>query len=134
MDRDGPDQSTVLKTMIDDTFTPDKGIRVNVKLVAAEAILTAVVAGNGPDVVMSVSGWFAVNYAMRHAVEDLTQFADFEEVAADFQPSILEPLSWNDGTSTGVYGLPETQNFNLLFYRTDVLEELGLGIPNTWKT
>nr|AHF24504.1 sugar ABC transporter substrate-binding protein [uncultured bacterium Contig28b] len=31
-----------------------------------------------------------------------------------------------------MYGLPETQNFPLLFYRTDVMEELGLPIPQTW--
>ena len=129
----GRDQSTVLKTMIDDSFTPMSGIHVNVKLVAADAILTAVVAGNGPDVVMSVSGWFAVNYAMRNAVEDLTQFADFEEAIAPFHKSIIAPLTYNDGEHTGVYGLPETQNFNLLFYREDVLEELGLTVPTTWK-
>ena len=134
----GRDQSTVLKTMIDDTFTPASGIHVNVKLVAADAILTAVVAGNGPDVVMSVSGWFAVNYAMRNAVEDLTQFADFGEVIKPFHSSILTPLTYKRYDSkgdytTGVYGLPETQNFNLLFYREDVLEELGLKVPETWK-
>jgi len=104
-----------------------------VKLVQADAILTAVVAGNGPDIVLSVSGWFAVNYAMRNAVEDLTQFPDFEEVVKPFYPSILEPLTYNNGIRTGVYGMPETQNFNLLFYRTDIMEELGLEIPNTWE-
>lgn len=129
----GRDQSTVLKTMIDDSFTPMSGIHVNVKLVAADAILTAVVAGNGPDVVMSVSGWFAVNYAMRNAVEDLTQFSDFDEVVKPFYDSILQPLTYNDGQHKGIYGLPETQNFNLLFYREDVLNELGLTVPATWK-
>ena len=129
----GRDQSTVLKTMIDDSFTPASGIKVNVKLVAQDAILTAVVAGNGPDVVLSVSGWFAVNYAMRNAAEDLTQFADYKEVLSKFYPSILEPLTYNNGTNAGIYGLPETQNFNLLFYRTDVLAELGLDIPQTWN-
>ena len=129
----GRDQSTVLKTMIDDSFTPDSGIHVNVKLVAADAILTAVVAGNGPDVVLSVSGWFAVNYAMRNAVEDLTQFSDFKEAVAPFYQSILDPLTYNDGEHKGIYGLPETQNFNLLFYRKDVLDEMGLEVPQTWQ-
>lgn len=128
----GRDQSTVLKTMVDDTFTAKTGIKVNVKLVQADAILTAVVAGNGPDLVLSVSGWFAVNYAMRNAVEDLTQFPDYEEVIKPFYPSILTPLTYNNGTKVGVYGMPETQNFPLLFYRTDVMEELGLPVPQTW--
>ena len=129
----GRDQSTVLKTMVDDTFTAKTGIKVNVKLVQADAILTAVVAGNGPDLVLSVSGWFAVNYAMRNAVENLMQFPDYEEVIKPFYPSILEPLTYNNGTKVGVYALPETQNFPLLFYRTDVMEELGLPIPQTWE-
>lgn len=128
----GRDQSTVLKTMVDDTFTANTGIKVNVKLVLQDAILPAVVAGNGPDIVLSVSGWFAVNYAMRHAVEDLTQFEDFNEVVKPFQSSILEPLTYNDSKHKGIYGLPETQNFPLLFYRTDVMEELGLEVPQTW--
>ena len=128
----GRDQSTVLKTMVDDTFTAKTGIKVNVKLVDANAILTAVVAGNGPDIVISVSGWFAVNYAMRNAVEDLTQFEDFAEVIKPFYPSILQPLTYDNGKKVGVYGLPETQNFSLLFYRTDVMEEMGLPVPNSW--
>ena len=125
----GRDQSTVLKTMVDDTFTPATGIHVNVKLVVADTLLTAVVAGNGPDVVLSVGSWFPVNYAMRNAVEDLTQFDDFEEVVAPFYDSALAALRYNDG----VYALPETQDFSVLFYREDVLEELGLTPPDTWR-
>ena len=128
----GRDQSTVLKNLIDNTFTADTGIKVNVKLVLQDAVLPAVVAGNGPDVVLSLSSWFAVNYAMRHAVEDLTQFDDFDEVVKPFTKSILEPLTYNDSKHKGIYGLPETQDFAVLFYRTDVMEELGLPIPETW--
>ncbi len=128
----GRDQSTVLKNLVDNTFTAKTGIKVNVKLVLQDAILPAVVAGNGPDVVLSLSGWFAVNYAMRNAVEDLTQFEDFEEVAKPFTKSILEPLTYNDSKKIGIYGLPETQDFAVLFYRKDVMEELGLAVPQTW--
>lgn len=124
----GRDQSTVLKTLVDDSFTPTTGIRVNVKLVLADTLLTAVVAGNGPDVVLSVGSWFPVNYAMRNAVEDLTQFSDYEEVVKPFYESALIPAMYNGG----VYALPETQEFSVLFYREDVLEELGLQVPDTW--
>ena len=129
----GRDQSTVLKTMIDDSFSSmDHGIKVNVQLVAPDAILSAVMAGIGPDVVLSVDGWFAVNYAMRNAVEDLTQFEDFDEVVSAFYPSALEPLTYDDSKKKGVYGLPETQLYSVLFYRTDILEDLGLEVPKTW--
>ena len=128
----GRDQSTVMKTMIDDSFTAKTGIKVNLKLVLQDAILPAVVAGNGPDLTLNLSSWFAVNYAMRHAVEDLTQFEDYEEVTKVFTSSIIEPMIYNDGTHSGVYGLPETMNFPVLFYRKDIMEELGLPVPQTW--
>lgn len=128
----GRDQSTVLKTMIDDTFTKEYGVKVNVQLVAGDAILSAVMAGIGPDVVLNVDGWFAVNYAMRNAVEDLTQFPDFDEVVKPFYASALEPLTYDNGKKKGIYGLPETQLFSVLFYRSDVLADLGLEVPETW--
>ena len=133
----GRDQSNVLKTMIDDTFTPivsksekyPNGIAVNVKLVLADTLLTAVVAGNGPDVVLSLGTWFPVNYAMRNAAVDLSKLPGYEEVIAPFYESAITPMMYEGG----VYGLPETQDFPVLFYRSDILEELGLEVPNTWE-
>ncbi len=124
----GRDQSTILKTMVDDTFTPNHGIPVNVKLVDGGALLNAVVAGNGPDVVLSTDTWNPVNYALRHAIEDLTQFDDLNEVLSAFYPSAYAAMCFEGG----VYGLPETQMCNVLFYRKDILDELGLKVPDTW--
>lgn len=124
----GRDQSTVLKTMVDDTFTPSTGIPVNVMLVDPNALLNAVVAGNGPDVVISTDSWNPVNYALRHAVEDLTQFDDLQEVLDQFYPSAYAAFSFNGG----LYALPETQLCSILFYRSDILEEYGLSVPETW--
>ena len=124
----GRDQSTVLKTMVDDTFTPETGIKVNIKLVDPNALLTAVVAGNGPDVVLSTDSWNPVNYAIRHAAEDLRQFPDIDSVLSDFYPSAYAPMEFNGG----VYALPETQVYSLLFYRQDILDEYGLSVPKTW--
>ena len=124
----GRDQSTVLKTMVDDSFTPQSGIKVNIKLVDPTALLGAVVAGNGPDLVVSTDSWNPVNYALRKAAEDLTQFEDFDEVISAFNESAYAALSWQGG----VYGLPETQVVSVLFYRQDILDELGLEVPETW--
>lgn len=124
----GRDQSMVLKTMVDDTFTPQNGIKVNIKLVDPTALLGAVVAGNGPDLVVSTDSWNPVNYALRNAAEDLKQFPDFEEVISQFRPSAYTALSWEGG----VYALPETQVISVLFYRKDILDEYGLKVPSTW--
>ena len=124
----GRDQANILKTIIDDDFTPNTGISVNLKLVESGAVLSAVVAGTGPNLVLTMGGSEPVNYALRNAVEDLTQFEDFAEVAKRFDDSAFVPYEY-DG---GVYGLPETQSFSVMFYRKDILQELGLEVPETW--
>ena len=130
----GRDQSTVLKTMIDDTFTPTTGIKVNVKLVDPTALLGAVVAGNGPDVVVSTDTWNPAQYALRNSAVNLLEFEDCQEVLKDFLPSSYAAMSMDldDNGVNELYALPETQTFNVLFYRRDVLDELGLEVPETW--
>lgn len=125
----GRDQGTILKTMVDDTFTPQSGVKVNVEIVAPDALLSAVVAGRGPNVVLSVGADQPVNYALRNAVEDLTQFADCQEVLADYKKSSYRQYMLDEH----LYGLPETMTYNVMFYRKDILEELGLEIPQTWQ-
>jgi ABC-type glycerol-3-phosphate transport system substrate-binding protein len=124
----GRDQSTILKTMIDDTFTPQSGIGVNLRLVTADAVMPAVVAGNGPDAALTMGSADPVNYALRGAVLDLSKFEGFPAVVKNFQPSLMVGLTWNGG----VWALPETQYFQVMFYRTDILQELGVKPPNTW--
>jgi len=125
----GRDQANTVKRMIDDTFTPEYGIPVNVQLVQATVLLPATVAGRGPDVALSVGNGEPVNYATRNASMDLTGFEGFEDVIKEFLPNSLIPFRFNGG----VYGLPEQQQFQMMFYRTDILEELGVKPPNTWK-
>ena len=124
----GRDQGTILKSMVDDTFTPASGIKVNVEIVDPGALLNAVVAGRGPDVVLSVAANLPVDYALRNAAEDLTQFDGWEEVFSRFSESAYRAYEYEGG----YYGIPETQNFNVMFYRKDICEELELEIPNTW--
>lgn len=124
----GRDQSTILKTMVDDTFTPKAGINVNVKLIDVATLLPAVVAGTGPDVALTIQQTEPVNYALRKAALDLNQFADCKDVLSEYYPSSYESYKFNGG----LYAIPETQNYNVLFYRTDICEELGIKIPQTW--
>jgi len=125
----GRDQSQVLKNMIDDSFTPLSGINVNVKLIKVESLLNAVVAGNGPDVVISTYQSHPVDYALRNANVNLRRFKDCDEVLSWFMPSSYKPYEYNGG----VFALPEQQTFNLMFYRKDILEQLNLKVPDTWE-
>lgn len=124
----GRDQANTVKAMIDETFTPETGISVNLKLVNMGTLLPATLSGQGPDVAMQIGNDLPVNFAMRNSAADLTQFADFDAVAGRFRDSALVPYQYRGG----VYALPETQTFNMMFYRKDVLEELGLEVPETW--
>ncbi|MBO4859075.1 MAG: extracellular solute-binding protein [Treponema sp.] len=125
----GRDQSQILKNMVDDSFTPNSDIKVNVKLINQNSLLNAVVAGNGPDVVISIYSSAPVDYALRNADVNLMRFPDCEEVLSWFKPSAYVPYQY-DG---GLYALPETESFNLLFYRKDILEQLELEVPETWE-
>jgi len=125
----GRDQSSILKAMIDDTFTPQHRIKVNVRLVAPDAVMPAVVAGTGPDVALTVPQADPVNYAVRKAALDLSQFPGYYDIIKQFDPSVIIPFEY----AGGVYGLPETQYFHVMFYRKDIFEELNIPIPGTWE-
>ncbi|GAB1154225.1 extracellular solute-binding protein [Paenibacillus illinoisensis] len=125
----GRDQAQVLKGLIDDSFTPDTDVSVQLRLVPPNILLPATLSGEGPDVAMQMGEDIPVNYAMRNAAADLSKFPDFEEISERFRESGLTPYRYNDG----VYALPEQQHFPMLFYRKDILNELGLEPPKTWQ-
>lgn len=124
----GRDQANALKSLIDNYFTPQTGIRVNVRLVDMGSLLPAVASGAGPDLAIGQERAMPMNYAYRGALADLSQFDDFDTVKARFFPESM--TSFMSGDS--VYSLPETFDFSLMFYRTDVLEELDVAPPETW--
>lgn len=124
----GRDQATIIKQLADNYFVPDTSIPVNIKLVNKDVLLSATLAGRGPDVALGVAGKEPINYALRNAVADLTQFEDFEEVRGWFHENAFEQFTFEDG----VYALPQTMSFHVMFYRADILKELGLSIPNNW--
>lgn len=137
----GRDQANVIKSMIDATFTPASGINVNVQLVDMNTLLRATLAGQGPDVaiqvpntngiagaVLTTGNDSAVNYGIRNAVVDLTRFQDYDQVVERFSDSAMVQLCFHGAA----YGLPETQTFPMMFYRKDILMELGLEVPQTW--
>jgi len=124
----GRDQANVLRKMIDETFTPSTGIKVDLKLVNGAVLLPATLSKVGPDVAMGLGNSIPVNYAMRNAVYDISQFDDFDEITTRFKDSAIVPYEFEGG----YYALPEQQIFLMMFYRTDIFDELGLEYPNTW--
>lgn len=136
----GQDQAAALNSLIQDSFTPNeeyyhngKPINVQVEIVSA-SLINGILAGNYPDMSLQMARTEPVNMGIRGALADLSQFDDFEDVITRFQNGsnlengAIAPYTYDGKT----YALPDTQNFMLMFYRTDVLEELGLEVPKTW--
>lgn len=126
----GRDYVNLLQELADNMFTPEYGTKVKVNLLPDENLLIyANAAGINPDIALGQPQDKSIDFAMRNALLDLSEFPDFEEVTKDFAPGALLPFFYNDG----YYALPETQSFKVMFYRKDILQNLGLGIPDTWE-
>lgn len=122
----GREQAQIVRNMVANAFTPEKNILVEIQLVQA-SLISAEVAGVGPDVVINSSP-DVFNFAMRNAAVPLSGFPDYSEIKKRFNDSLSIPFTYLGK----VYALPETISFPVLYYRTDVFEELGLKIPETW--
>jgi ABC-type glycerol-3-phosphate transport system substrate-binding protein len=129
----GRDWVQIIKQMADEDFTSQTGIKVNVNVVPAgdkTKLLLATTTGIQPDVALGVEAEVPIDYAVRNALVNLNEFPDYKEIAARFRPGALIPYKYNGGD----YALPENQNFNMLFYRKDIMAELGITkIPETWE-
>ncbi len=123
----GRDQAQVLTSLIDRHFTPQNGIDVEVQLVNA-SMVQAILSGNGPDCFLQHARSEPVNLAMRGALYDLSHFDDCDEVLTRFQNGAELPYRYKNG----LYALPDTQTFFMMFYRKDILQEFGLEVPKTW--
>jgi len=124
----GKEQAQILQNMIDETFTPKYDIPVKLQLIPLDVVLRAALTGNGPDVLVGVSQATLADFAQRNALVDLSTLDGFDKEAERFFRSAIDGAKYLDG----VYGLAETQNFMMTFYRQDILDELGAEVPKTW--
>ncbi len=126
----------IIRSIVDESFGRDyPDIAVNLKLVTAGTLLPATLSGVGPDVMMDVASSDCINYAVRGAVLDVSKYDGFEELKTYFHESAWTPITVALDSVDGeiaVYGVPEKQSFNVMFYRKDILASLGLQVPNTW--
>lgn len=69
-----------------------------------------------------------MNLAFRGALEPLEQYEGFAQIVPQYKESAFVPYQYQGHT----FGVPDDQEFFMMFYRKDVLEELGLTAPQTW--
>ncbi len=123
----GRDQAQVLNFLIQSSFTEETKIPVDVKVVNA-TVVQSVLSGRQPDVILQQPRSEPVNLAIRNVLVDLSKFKDCDEVLKQFQSGADVPYRYKGG----LYGLPDTQTFFLMFYRKDIFESMGLKVPQTW--
>ena len=118
----------IMQKLIDERFTPATGIQVDLSIMPDQyKLVLAKASGKAPDVATGINYTIPYELAIRGALKDLTSFADFREVASVYEPGFFLTGTIGDG----VYSMPETMNFWVLFYRTDVMDKLKLPVPQT---
>lgn len=155
----GRDQAQVIRNLINNDFTPHSvhDTTVNLKLVAGGTLLPSVLAGMGPDVYIGLGEGDVINYAIRGALMPIEHMEGFRDFAlyyeadenfntiydANGNPTVNPNAQFNNAAMLvlGIedaqgyyhyYGLPETQNFTMMFVRDDILANLNIEIPKTW--
>lgn len=125
----GREQAQMIQNMIEEEFTPNTDISVNLQLIPVDVVLRAALAGNGPDVVIGLGQGTLQDFAMRNAIQELSGLEGYTEATERFYDSSLEASAFQGG----YYGIPEQTTFMMLFTRDDILAELGLTVPDTWQ-
>lgn len=137
----GTEWGEVLKELIDESFTSETNIGVNVNILPSgqldagnvSALMLSITSGVAPDIALGISGAEPCEFAFRDAVVDLTQFDDFDEYYAEnFYDTCKVSATYNHDGHDGVYALPETMDFKCIMYRKDIFQTLGLEVPKTW--
>lgn len=135
----GRDQMQIISAMITE-FTAETKINVRLSLVdTGSTLLSATMAGKGPDVALLIPSTEIINLSMRGALVNLNgkergenEFMILDEPDAKFTEAAWKHFLYNNGKGWGVYAIPETQSWPMIFYRTDIFAELNLEVPKTW--
>ncbi|MEG0570214.1 MAG: extracellular solute-binding protein [Oscillospiraceae bacterium] len=136
----GRDQANILNQQIQSFYMPftkeryGKHVGVKLQIVDAGTLLPSVAAGSGADVLLNAAASTAVDYGLRKATKNIYDIAPKEEVdkiLERFRPGASDQMRFNGS----LYAVPEQETFPLLFYREDILAQLGIKPPtieNPW--
>lgn len=123
-------QVEIMQRLIDEEFTPDTGIKVNLSLLPDEQmIVLSNAADSVPDVALGVSHNMPFELGLRGIIEDLSEYEGFYDLTNQFNPNTFTQYIYDEG----VYAIPETQDVKMLFYRKDILDFIGEEVPQTWE-
>ncbi|MGN1113555.1 MAG: extracellular solute-binding protein [Oscillospiraceae bacterium] len=127
----GRDNALAVQKLIDSDYNPTAKTKINMKLVTG-GVVESTFAGKGPDLGLFMGADFPIQLAARGVLTDLSQYSDFEEVKTRFSKDATVLYEYDGGT----YGLPITQTFPMLYYRSDILSQYGINAETdltTWQ-
>lgn len=125
----GRDNANVVKQIVDSEYNPTTKTKIAIKLVQS-GLVEATFAGKGTDIALFLGGDFPIQLAARDVLVNLEEMNGFNDTLSRFSKDATVLYQYNGGT----YGLPVSQTFPMLFYRTDVLEELGINPEEDLQT
>ncbi len=120
----------VLQRLTDSKYNSRYGTDIRLSIMPSEQkLILSNATGTNPDVVLGVTTSTPFNLAIRGAVKNLLEYEDFLDFYTEqYNLESLIPFVYGDG----VYGACEAYDFQVLFYRKDILDSLGLDVPDTW--
>lgn len=120
----------ILQQLVDSDYNSKYGSNIQLSIMPSEQkLILSNAAGTNPDVVLGAGLTTPFNLAIRGAAKNLLEYDDFLTFYNEnYNLQSLVPMTFGDG----VYGAAETQDFYVLFYRKDILDTLGLSVPDTW--
>ena len=92
------------------------------------SLLEMALAGKTPDVALLVDEEEVYELARRGLIVNLAGFPDYADVENRSPAGVSKLFEYNGGK----YGIPLTNSYPMMFYREDILEELGLSVPESW--
>lgn len=119
----------IMQALIDQYYQGDRKVTLS-QMPDQNKLILANASNQAPDLAIGVDHWIPYEFAVRDASLDLRKFEGYEEAVANFTKGAMIPYVFEDG----VYGLPETQDFWVTYYRRDILSSIGITeIPQTWE-
>nr|WP_302111077.1 extracellular solute-binding protein [uncultured Acetatifactor sp.] len=125
------DYVDLMQQMANEYYTKETGVRVEVNYcpVGMNLLVLANASDKKPDIVTGVDIGIPFEFAVRDALVDLSKYPEFEELIADVVPGSRIPYQIGDRE----YAIAEEVKTNILYYRKDILGQLGVEIPETWE-
>lgn len=123
------EMATIANGIIAKEFTPKTAIEVKIVPIAwgdGDKIFLSIISNDAPDIITGS----VVELGIRGSLLDLrkTFGKEFDDLEAQLFPAITAPLHF-EGTR---FGVPQNVSVMNAAYRTDILAEMGFGIPNLW--